>query len=58
MNKLILNVIGVILTLSVIALNGLFAFAISDLPSKYALTLLMLSSLVSVILIKLLWDKN
>lgn len=58
MNKLILNIIGIVITLGIIALNLLFAIAISDMPHNIALTLLMLSTLFSLILIMLLWGEG
>jgi hypothetical protein len=58
MNKLILNTIGIVLTLGIVALNTLFAIAIAPMPSNIALTLLMLSTLFSLILIMLLWGND
>lgn len=57
-NKLILNTIGIVLTLGIVALNTLFAIAIAPMPSNIALTLLMLSTLFSLILIMLLWGND
>ena len=59
MNKLILNTIGVVITIAIVALNTLFAMAIAPMPHNIALVLLMLSSVFSLILIMLLWgDKR
>jgi len=59
MNKLILNTIGVVITVAIVALNTLFAMAIAPMPHNIALVLLMLSSVFSLILIMLLWgDKR
>ena len=55
MNKLILNIIGIVITIAIVALNTLFAIAIAPMPHNIALTLLMLSTLFSLILIMLLW---
>jgi hypothetical protein len=57
-NKLILNTIGIVLTLGIVALNTLFAIAIAPMPHNIALTLLMLSTLFSLILIMLLWGND
>ena len=59
MNKLILNTIGVVITIVIVALNTLFAMAIAPMPHNIALVLLMLSSVFSLILTMLLWgDKR
>ena len=58
MNKLILNIIGIVITLGIIALNLLFAIAIAPMPHNIALALLMLSTLFSLILIMLLWGEG
>lgn len=54
-NKLILNTIGILITIVIVALNSLFAVAIAPMPHNIALVLLMLSTLFSLVLIMLLW---
>ena len=58
MKKFFLNAIGIFISAVIVLINLFIAFLIRDLPSKFSLTILMFTTLISVILLMLLWEEK
>lgn len=58
MKKFFLNAIGIFISAVIVFINLFIAFLIRDLPSKFSLTILMFTTLISVILLMLLWEEK